>query len=331
MQQSASALFNRLLSRGKFRHLQILIKLAELGSVQRTANAIGMTQSSVTQTLAYLERLLETQLFERHSRGVRATPACSDLLPVAQQVLQGIAGGVDVVVARQQAGRGSVRIAASMGAINGLLVDLLPRFGQLNPAITMQITEWEGENQLLAIARGEVDVVACRRPPVVPEGWRFIALREDRFAVLCRAGHPMAGRVGVEWSELAEQVWLLAPVGSAARERFDVLATRFPHPPHAHAVVTRSPVLLWWLLRYEEALAFLPINFARPLVDADEVRELDVSPASPLEPLGLLRPVAELPEAAERFVLYLENRASADAEEKPAKVTSVRSKSGRPR
>ena len=80
-------------------HLQVLLRLAELGSVQRTADTIGMTQSAVTQTLAYLENLLETRLFNRHARGVRPTAACLDLLPVARQVLQGLMEGAEVVVA----------------------------------------------------------------------------------------------------------------------------------------------------------------------------------------------------------------------------------------
>ncbi len=78
MSTTATVLLNRLLARGKFRHVQVLLRLAELGSVQRTANAIGLTQSSVTQTLSYLERLLELQLFERHARA-----ACDPPRPVA--------------------------------------------------------------------------------------------------------------------------------------------------------------------------------------------------------------------------------------------------------
>ena len=97
---TSSGLLNRLLARGKFRHLQVLLQLAELGSVQRTAEAIGMTQSSVTQTLAYLEQLLDIRLFDRHARGVRPTPACTDLLPVARQLMLGLHSGAEVLAAR---------------------------------------------------------------------------------------------------------------------------------------------------------------------------------------------------------------------------------------
>jgi hypothetical protein len=51
MHPSATALLNRLLVRGKLRHIQVLLKLAELGSIQRTAESIGTTQSAVTQLI----------------------------------------------------------------------------------------------------------------------------------------------------------------------------------------------------------------------------------------------------------------------------------------
>ena len=84
MTVTATVLLHRLVARGKFRHIQVLLKLAELGSVQRAAEAIGLTQSSVTQTLAYLESLLGTRLFTRHARGVMPTPLASQLVPVAR-------------------------------------------------------------------------------------------------------------------------------------------------------------------------------------------------------------------------------------------------------
>lgn len=308
MQHSASALLNRLLARGKFRHVQVLLKLAELGSLQRTAESIGMTQSSVTQTLAYLEKLLETQLFERHSRGVRPTRAGEDLVPVARRLLLGLTQGAEVVAARQQRGLASVRLVASVAAINGLLMDLLPRFGERNPSIAIHLVEGEGDEQLRAIAQKEVDLVACRRPSVTPEGWQFSALRNDRFAVLCRIDHPLAKRRELSWDELASETWLLAPAGSAARERFDALVADFREPPHTYSVVTRSPTLLWWLLRNKNLLAFLPLSLAIPLINAREVCELDVHPKNVLEPLGLLYPSIGSTEAGEVLRAYLEEQ-----------------------
>jgi DNA-binding transcriptional LysR family regulator len=309
LRHSAPVLYNRLLARGKFRHVQVLLKVAELGSVQRAAEAIGITQSSVTQTLAYLESLLEVRLFERHARGMRPTPACGDLLPVARQILLGVSLGAEAVAARQQHGHSIVRIAASIAAVHGLLVDALPNLAASLPGINVHLSEAEGEDQLLAIARGEVDFVACRRPAVVPEGWTFVALVDDRFAVVCHPGHPFAGRSDVSGAELAAQTWMVAPVGVAGRERFEAFAaSAFPHPPRTYPVITRSPVMTRWVVGNEDVLVYLPFTFIRPLIETGEMAEVEVHPHVAIEPLGLLRPLAGSSEASERVMGQLQER-----------------------
>ncbi|MGV3570638.1 MAG: LysR family transcriptional regulator [Ramlibacter sp.] len=310
---SSSVVLNRLLARGKFRHAQVLLKLAELGSVQRTADAIGMTQSSVTQTLAYLERMLETQLFHRHARGVRPTAAGADLLPVARQLLHGLADGADVIASHHRQGESTVRLLASAAATQGLLVQALLRFNAQAPQVQVQLREAEGEDQLLAIARGEVDLVACRKPPVVPEGWRFRALLADRLAVVCRSDNPLARARRVGWSQLAGETWMLLPAGLAGRERVDALLPRFAQAPKVHPLVTRSPAMMAALLLQGGLVALLPINLVRPLVDAGEVVELRMGEAMPIEPLGLLCPDAGLGLGATLLLDYLAAHFSAAA------------------
>lgn len=307
MKPTTTALLNRLLARGKFRHIQILLHLAELGSVQRTADTVGLTQSSVTQTLAYLEALLDVRLFERHARGVRPTPACRDLLPVARQLLLGLAEGAEAVAARRRLGEGTVRVASSAGAIHGLLIASLPAFADRFPAIQVLLREAEGEDQLLAIARDEVDLVVCRRPPAMPEGWEFHPVREDRMVIVCRAGHPLA-RAGTapDDTALALARWLLLPAGVAARTRFDRMAERFDAPPATHPIVTRSLPLLWTLLRGpDDLLALLPLNLVRPMLDTGELVTLQTAGQDALDPIGLLQPRENLAAAAQRLSDFL--------------------------
>ncbi|XAH21377.1 LysR family transcriptional regulator [Xylophilus sp. GW821-FHT01B05] len=305
MPHSATALLNRLLARGKFRHAQVILVLTELGSVQRTADAIGMTQSSVSQTLAYLEELLEVRLFERHARGVRPTPACADLLPVARQLMLGIADGAEVVSARHQQGQGVVRLVASGAAINGLLLDALPAFSDRYPAVQVQLAEAEGQDQLLAIARGEVDLVVCRRPPVLPEGWEFHPLRDDRYVILCRSDHPLADARPLKLADIAQATWLMLPAGVAARQRFDELACSFPELPRTYPVVTQSLNMLWHLLQHRPLLSLISLNLARPLLEEGALVELRVGDAAALEPIGILQPEAGVGQAAACFGQFL--------------------------
>lgn len=305
LKPSASALFQRLLVRGKFRHIQVLLKLAELGSVQRTADAIGMTQSAVTQTLAYLERLLEARLFQRHARGVRPTAVCSDLLPVARQLMEGMAQGAEILAIHHGAGQQTVRLVASAAAINGMLVQSLPLFQEAVAGVEVLLREAEGEDLLLAIARGEVDMVACRRPLETPQDWTFEPLLPDRLVVVCGPTHPLTRRKRLDWTVLAREAWLLMPAGTAARERFDALADGFAQRPRTYPLITRVLTPIAKLLRERSLLTLLPLSVVRHMVDEGELAVLPLDGAGEMEPLGLMQPQQGLGSAAVRFADHL--------------------------
>ena len=293
MHTPATVLLNRLLARGKFRHVQVLLRLAELGSVQRTASAIGLTQSSVTQTLAYLEGLLELRLFDRHARGVRPTAACRTLLPAMRQMMAGLAQGADLASGSRLQGLQQVRLLASVSAVHGLLQPLLDGFLARHPQVRVLLGEAEGEDQLLAVARGEVDLVACRRPPILPEGWQFEPLVADELVVLCGPAHPLARRRrarGLRWDELQGRVWMQAPVGSIARTQLDALAAGFERPLQPFPLVTRIPSVLRETLARHAVLALLPRSYLRRQVDAGELAMLPLAEPLPIDPLGLMAP-----------------------------------------
>lgn len=255
--------------------------------------------------MSYVERLLDVRLFERHARGVRPTSACTDLLPVLRQLMDGVADAAEIVTARQRHGQGVVRLVASAAAINGLLLEKLSEFGTRHPSIQVQLRELEGEDQLLAIGRGEVDLVACRRPSVIPEGWQFNPVLNDRLAVVCRADNRLAKLRKPGWRQLAEQTWVLLPVGYAVRTRFDAFAEQFPKGPRTYPVITRSLPVLWRLLLACDLLALVPLTLARPLLDTGELAELPVDPALHMEPIGILQPTAGMGDAATRMAMHL--------------------------
>lgn len=310
MSLSATVLLNRLMARGKFRHVQVLLGLAELGSVQRTASKIGLTQSSVTQTLGYLERLLELKLFDRHARGVRPTAACRELLPVMRQLMTGLVQGADLASSSYQSGRQQVRLLASLSAAHGLLLPALEAFHRRHPQVRVLLTEAEGDDLLLAVTHGEVDLVACRRPPNLPEGWVFEPLVEDDLVVMCGPSHPLAqatlGRQRpMRWIELDGQTWLQAPAGSIARIRLDELAAGFERGLTPFPLVTRIPAVLDATLRRHPVLALLPRSYLRHQVDAGELVMLPLRDSLPINPLGLMVPAVGRSEASECLLIHV--------------------------
>ena len=69
------------------RRLEIFVKVAELGSFSRAAQALSLTQPTVSEHVRALEDELGVQLLDRLGRGAATTRAGHLLLGYAQRML----------------------------------------------------------------------------------------------------------------------------------------------------------------------------------------------------------------------------------------------------
>lgn len=291
MTTPAAVLLNRLLARARFRHLQVMVRLAEFGSVRAAAQAIGLTQPAVTQLLADLEALLGVTLYYRHARGVLPTAVCRHLLPLARQSLAGLNASAEAVALRAGTGQGLVRIWASTAAINGLLIRALPAFNQRYPGIQLNVREADVDEQFMAVGRAEVDLCVCRLSTVVPEGWRFQPLIDDEFAVFCAPGHELTRRRKVTARMLVSATWVMSPIDSAARHRLDEVFAAMGEVPRLSQVITRVSSMTVAMLREQPALLTLaPASVFRPHEDAGLLVRLLLAQPLAFAPLGMVLP-----------------------------------------
>lgn len=245
---SATSLRNRLLARARLRQLHVFVRVAELQTVKRAADAVGITQPSATQSLADLERLLECDLFLRHSQGMALTTAGELLLPLARRML----GLVDETATRAaeiaQGAVGVIRVAAISAAIDSHLGTVLPAFVRQHPAMRIELVEADAQRHASLVAEREVDCTICRRPVVMPAGWTFMPLWPDRFGIVAGASHPLARKRRVGMADLLVYPWLVSPTSIAAREVVDrFFADATPAVQH-YNIVCASPTMLWTLL-----------------------------------------------------------------------------------
>lgn len=298
----SSVLLNRLLAKVRVRHLQALARLSELGNVNRAAQAMGMTQPAVTLLLADLEKLIEAPLFVRHARGVTPTPLARELLPLVRQMLGRLEEGAELVASRLEHQQGTVRVATTAAGANGLLAQVLPGFLAAHPQVQVLVNEVDILAVSASIDTGSADLVFCRQPAVVPQGWRFEACRDDRFVVACGLQHPLARRKRLALADLEHATWLPNAMGSAARDRYEQLLQQQGWAPRTCQIVTRISALSWTLLDTQPLLALVPYSVVRPWVERGQLKVLAVPLELPFDPLGLLRPVEGLGPAGERLV-----------------------------
>lgn len=94
------------------RRLLTFLTAARLGSLSRAAEALYVTQSTVTTRINELERELNCQLFIREARGVTLTEAGRVFVRYAQRALQSWEEGRAAVASLHSGIRGDLRIMA---------------------------------------------------------------------------------------------------------------------------------------------------------------------------------------------------------------------------
>lgn len=305
MTPSPAVLYTRLTAGARIRHLQAFASIAELGSVNRAADAIGLTQPTVTQLIAQLEELLECSLFHRHARGMRLTQIGRELLPFVSRSLASLEGGAEFVAYRSLNAQSVVRVGAINGAISGLLARALPPFNRLKPDIMVELYEADAAQSSALISNREIDLMLCREPAIWPEGWEWSELIADRFVVVAGPQHPLAAKRSLSFAELLDETWMLLPASSQGSRSLEELMARHGRNPRYGKLKTRSTTMLLAQLQSEPLLMFMPYSVVRHQVSLGLLAMLDVIDAPAFRPLGVLNPKEELSEAAAAFKAFL--------------------------
>ena len=71
----------------ELRHLRVFVTVVESGAHARAARLLGLSQSTVSETLSALERTLGTAVFRKAAKGSLLTPTGEALLPYARRML----------------------------------------------------------------------------------------------------------------------------------------------------------------------------------------------------------------------------------------------------
>ena len=81
---------NRIRTRMRVRHLELLDALGETLNIHKAAPRLNLSQPATSKLLKELEALYRTPLFERQPRGLRPTAAGETAIRRARQLLQEI-------------------------------------------------------------------------------------------------------------------------------------------------------------------------------------------------------------------------------------------------
>ena len=168
--------------------------MVKLGTLTRAAEALYLSQPTISLLLQALERELGVRLLERRRRRINLTDAGEALYELARPLVEGwenLDRDFQAKVKGLHAGR--LTIAAGTSTIQYLLPEWVRRYRELYPAVQLQLANVTGKDGL-ALLRADTADFAVGSMLDVPNDIAWAPVRSYDPMLITPLDHPLASR-----------------------------------------------------------------------------------------------------------------------------------------
>ncbi|SFD67297.1 LysR family transcriptional regulator [Phytopseudomonas straminea] len=139
---------------GRSGEMEVLVRVAQEGSLSAAARTLGLTPSAVSRIIARTEQRLGTRLLLRTTRAITFTAEGEAYLRGARRILADLAE-VEGAIADQSVPKGRIRVSAALGHGRLAIVPLVAAFSARYPNIVVDLTLGD---EVVDILGGQADV-----------------------------------------------------------------------------------------------------------------------------------------------------------------------------
>lgn len=292
------------------RHIRYFLAVAEHRNFTRAAEALHVSQPTLSQQIMQLEDTLRIQLLDRSGRTIRLTDAGAAYLGYAQRALQDLDAGRRAIHDVQELSRGSLRLAVTPTFTAYLVGPLLEKYNRRYPNITLNLLEMAQDRMEALLNDDALDVgigFDSTRIPDIESQTLFV----ESLAVVVGRSHQFANRrSGITLREFEKEALVLLSGEFATRELIDGYCRQHGVVPRV-AMEVDSIGAVMELVRRSRLATLLPAGITR---QNSELRLLHLEPALPQRTAALLLRKGAYRSAATRaFVSLALEEAAGDA------------------
>jgi DNA-binding transcriptional LysR family regulator len=192
------------------RHLRYFCAVAEYQGFSRSARALRVSQSAISEQTTDLEREIGVALLVRGQQKTTLTPAGEAFLAEAKKVL---AAADNAVETARRASRGEIG-ALTVGFFNGGtgadVPEIIKNFRRLHPDVRVTVADMVPGLQSAALIEGNIDL-GFTRPLETPfdQLLHSEVLYLDLLVAVLPKDHPMAAQEAVDLRSLAQERFVL--------------------------------------------------------------------------------------------------------------------------
>lgn len=188
-----------------------LQKIVEYGSFTKAANALGYTQSSISQMIASLEEELSMKLLTRSRYGVKLTLEGAELYPYIERAIYQYRTMLEKAAEIKGLETGVIRVGTVSSVTCHWMPQLIHGFKQQYPHV--QFLFHQGDYTLIPewIATGQIDFGFIN--PLAVTNLQTQTVKSDQMLAILPQDHPLAKEKAVRITDLAQEPYILLEEG----------------------------------------------------------------------------------------------------------------------
>jgi LysR family transcriptional regulator, cyn operon transcriptional activator len=266
------------------RHIRYFLAVAEHRNFTRAAEALHVSQPTLSQQIRQLEDTLGTPLLDRSGRAIQLTDAGAAYLQYAQRALQDLEEGRRAIHDVKELSRGSLRVAMTPTFTAYLIGPLLAAYNRRYPNITLNLFEMPQERMEALLSEDALDVGIAFDETHSPD-IEALALFVEALAVVVGKSHPhAANREALTLQEFGNEALVLLNEEFATRHYIDRYCRQHSVTPRITMEVNSIGAVIE-LVRRSALATLLPAAIVR---EHSELFLVDLNPALPQRTAALL-------------------------------------------
>ena len=289
--------------------VKYLSAIVKTGNFSRAAEALEISQPSLSQYVRRLEAERRAVLIDRKARPMRLTPAGRAVLETETKIEKMRESCAKIVDELNRGDRGRLVIGASHYRSIYFLTSILPAFIKAHPGIEVLIVEGTTRELEQFAAQGQCDL--CVMPTSIHnESLATVTVYHERYLVVVDAANPVIQKVPastetyppIDFSLFDGEPFITVRRGQRLRAVFEKVCLECHVFPRV-VLETVSPVAALLMAGEGLGAAIVTETMAKHAYPRHPVRYFALTPEQPLSPVGVVyRKDLYLSRAAREFI-----------------------------
>lgn len=199
-----------------FKQIEAFINVAKFKSFSKAAEAIFLSQPTISAHISNLEKELNTTLFDRSSKEVNLTPAGKIFFDYALNLLNIRNNAIYSINEFQKTIAGKLNIASSTTPCRFLLPSLVKKFTENYPAVEFDVKEDSTKSVIELVLNGEVEIGIVGET-ICDERLEYKKIADDNLILISAPDVPSINSI----EDMIKEKFILRESGSATRNVFE--------------------------------------------------------------------------------------------------------------